>query len=101
MTRSKFMEGCHNEFRRATNPLQIFIEEECAVEKDSSIDSTLLREAYKKYCEERGYKVLSDNNLGQELKRLGHERKRKRRDGIREYVYEGVRLLSGSVPSCP
>ena len=101
MTRSRFMEGCHDEFRRATNPLQIFLEEECTVEKDSSIDSTLLREAYKKYCEEHGYKVLSDNNLGQELKRLGHERKRKRRDGIREYFYEGVRLLSGGVPSCP
>ncbi len=101
MTRSRFMEGCHDEFRRATNPLQIFLEEECTVEKDSSIDSTLLREAYKKYCEERGYKVLSDNNLGQELKRLGHERKRKRRDGIREYFYEGVRLLSGGVPGCP
>ncbi len=101
MTRSSFMEGCHDEFRRATNPLQIFLEEECTVEKDSSIDSTLLREAYKNYCEERGYKVLSDNNLGQELKRLGHERKRKRRDGIREYFYEGVRLLSGGVPGCP
>jgi P4 family phage/plasmid primase-like protien len=101
MTRSSFMEGCHHEFRRATNPLQIFLEEECTVEKDSNIDSTLLREAYKKYCEERGYKVLSDNNLGQELKRLGHERKRKRRDGIREYFYEGLRLLSGGVPSCP
>jgi len=101
MTRSSFMEGCHHEFRRATNPLQIFLEEECTVEKNSSIDSTLLREAYKRYCEERGYKVLSDNNLGQELKRLGHERKRKRRDGIREYFYEGVRLLSGGVPGCP
>ena len=101
MTRSRFMEGCHDEFRRATNPLQIFLEEECTVEKDSSIDSTLLREAYKNYCEERGYKILSDNNLGQELKRLGIERKRKRLDGIRGYVYEGLSLLSGGVPSCP
>ena len=69
--------------------------------KDSSIDSFLLREAYKNYCEERGYKILSDNNLGQELKRLGIERKRKRLDGIRGYVYEGVKLLGDGVPSCP
>ena len=101
MTRSIFMDSCHDEFRRSTNPLQIFIEEECIVEKDSSIDSFLLREAYKNYCEERGYKILSDNNLGQELKRLGIERKRKRQEGIRGYLYEGVRLLSGGVPSCP
>ena len=101
MTRSKFMESCHEEFRRATNPLQIFLEEECTVEKESSIDSTLLREAYKNFCEERGYKILSDNNLGQELKRLGIERKRKRQEGIRGYVYEGLMLLSGGVPSCP
>ena len=95
------MENCHEEFRRATNPLQIFLEEECTVEKESSIDSTLLRESYKNFCEERGYKILSDNNLGQELKRLGIERKRKRQEGIRGYVYEGLRLLSGGVPSCP
>ena len=101
MTRSRFMESCHEEFRRATNPLQIFLEEECTVEKESSIDSTLLREAYKNFCEERGYKVLSDNNLGQELKRLGIERKRKRHEGIRGYVYQGLMLLSGGVPSCP
>ena len=55
----------------------------------------------KKFCEERGYKILSDNNLGQELKRLGIERKRKRQEGIRGYVYEGLMLLSGGVPSCP
>ena len=101
MTSSRFMESCHEEFRRATNPLQIFLEEECTVEKESYIDSTLLREAYKNFCEERGYKILSDNNLGQELKRLGIERKRKRQEGIRGYVYEGLMLLSGGVPSCP
>ena len=101
MTRSKFMESCHEEFRRATNPLQIFLEEECTIEKESSIDSTLLRESYKNFCEERGYKILSDNNLGQELKRLGIERKRKRQEGIRGYVYEGLSLLGGGVPSCP
>ena len=95
------MESCHEEFRRATNPLQIFLEEECTVEKESSIDSTLLREAYKNFCEERGYKILSDNNLGQELKRLGIERKRKRHEGIRGYVYQRLMLLSGGVPSCP
>ena len=99
MTRSRFMESCHEEFRRATNPLQIFLEEECTVEKESSIDSTLLRESYKNFCEERGYKILSDNNLGQELKRLGIEIKRKRQEGIRGYVYEGLRLLSGGVPT--
>ena len=101
MTRSRFMESCHEEFRRATNPLQIFLEEECIVDRDTIIDAALLREAYKNFCDDRGYKILSDNNLGQELKRLGIERKRKRLDGIRGYVYEGVRLLSSGVPSCP
>ena len=80
-------------------PFHIFLEEECIVEINSSIESTLLREAYKKYCEERGYKVMSENTLGQELKRLGHERKRIRRDGIRVYIYEGVRLLRDDVPA--
>ena len=110
------MESCHAEFRRATNPLHIFIEEEYIVEKDSMVDSNSLRDVYKIYWEEKGYKVLSDNNLGQELKRLGFDRIRKRVDGSRAYFYEGISLLSGivsdkllkgispfsgGVPSCP
>ena len=101
MTKSKFMESCHDEFRRATNPLQIFLEEECVVKKDQQTEAETLRFAYKYYCEDRGYKILSDNNLGQELKRLGIERKRKRQDGNRGYIYEGISLLSSGVPSCP
>ena len=81
--------------------MQIFIEEECIIEKDSMVDSNSLREVYKRYCEEKGYKVLSDNNLGQELKRLGFDRTRKRVDGSRAYFYEGIRPLSSAVPGCP
>ena len=101
MTKSAYMESCHAEFRRATNPLHIFIEEEYIVEKDSMVDSNSLRDVYKIYWEEKGYKVLSDNNLGQELKRLGFDRIRKRVEGSRAYFYEGIRLLSRAVPSCP
>jgi len=101
MTKSRFMENCHNEFRRATNPLQIFLEEACVVEKESITEAASFRLAYKYYCEDRGYKILSDNNLGQELKRLGIERKRKRQDGNRGYIYEGISLLRSFVPGCP
>ena len=93
------MENCHNEFRRATNPLQLFVEEECVVEVNASVDSNELRSSYKRYCEDKGYKILSDNKLGQELKRLGVENTRKRSEGGRINTYEGIRLLSGSVHS--
>ncbi len=99
MTKSSYMENCHNEFRRATNPLQLFIEEECVVEVNASVDSNELRSSYKHYCEDKGYKVLSDSNLGKELKRQGVDKFRKRSEGARINEYKGIRLLSGSVHS--
>jgi len=99
MTKSAYMENCHNEFKRATNPLQLFIEEECVVEGNATVDSNELRSCYKQYCEDKGYKVLSDNKLGQDLKRLGINKTRIRTEEGRINLYEGIQLLSGSVHS--
>ena len=99
MTKSSYMEDCHNEFRRATNPLQLFIEEECVVEGNATVDSNELRSSYKRYCEYKGYKVPSDNILGKELKRLGINKTRIRKEDDRISIYEGIQLLSGSVHS--
>ncbi len=99
MTKSSYMENCHNEFKKATNPLQLFIDEECVLEGNATVDSNELRSIYKHYCEDKGYKVLSDNNLGKELKRLGVENTRKRSEGGRINTYEGIRLLNSSVHS--
>ena len=99
MTKSSYMENCHNDFIRATNPLQLFIEEECVVEGNATVDSNEFRSSYKHYCDEKGYKPLSDNKLGQELKRLEINKKRKRIEDGRIFIYEGIQLLSGSVHS--
>ena len=99
MTKSAYMEDCHNEFRRATNPLQLFIEEECVVDADATVDANELRRSYKQYCEDKGYKVLSDSKLGQELKRHGMNKTRVRTEEGRIIIYEGIQLLSGSVHS--
>ena len=99
MTKSSYMEDCHNEFRRATNPLHLFIEEECVVEVNATVDSNEFRSSYKHYCDEKGYKPLSDNKLGEELKRLGINKTRIRSEGGRIFICEGIRLLSGSVHS--
>jgi putative DNA primase/helicase len=99
MTKSAYMEDCHNEFKRATNPLQLFIEEECVVEGNAIVDSNEFRSSYKQYCEDKGYKPLSDNKLGQDLKRLGINKTRIRTEEGRINLYEGIQLLSGSVHS--
>ena len=93
------MEDCHNEFKRATNPLQLFIEEECVLEGNATVDSNEFRSSYKHYCEDKGYKPLSDNKLGQELKRLEINKTRIRTEEGRNNLYEGIQLLSGSVHS--
>jgi putative DNA primase/helicase len=99
MTKSAYMEDCHNEYKRATNPLESFIEDECVIEGNATVDSNELRRRYKQYCEDKGYKVLSDNKLGQELKRLGINKTRIRKEDDRISIYEGIQLLSGSVHS--
>ena len=97
MTKSAYMEDCHNEFKKATNPLQLFIEEECVVEVNATVDSNEFRSFYKHYCDDKGYKPLSDNKLGQELKRHGINKSRIRSEEGRIIIYEGIQLLSGSV----
>jgi P4 family phage/plasmid primase-like protien len=99
MTKSSYMDDCHNEFKRATNPLQLFIEEECVVEGNATVDSNELRSSYKRYCEDKGYKVPPDNILGKELKRLGINKNRIRKEEGRIILYEGIQLLSSSVHS--
>jgi len=99
MTKSSYMDECHNEFRRATNPLQLFIEEECVVEVNAKVDSKELRKRYKQYCEDNGYNVLCDSNLGKELKRLRIYKSRTRTEEGRINIYEGVQFLSVSVHS--
>jgi len=99
MSKSSYMEDCHNEFKKATNPLQLFIEEECVLEGNATVDSKEFRISYKHYCDEKGYKPLSDNKLGQELKRHGINKSRIRSEEGRIILYEGIQLLSGSVHS--
>ncbi|MDG2065178.1 MAG: phage/plasmid primase, P4 family [SAR324 cluster bacterium] len=99
MTKSAYMEDCHKEFKRATNPLQLFIEEECILEGNATVVSNVFRSSYKQYCEDNGYKVLSDSNLGKELKRLRINKSRTRTEEGRIFIYEGIQLLSGSVHS--
>ena len=69
------------------------------MEVNAKVDSKELRRRYTQYCEDKGYKVLSDNNLGKELKRQGVDKFRKRSEGDRINEYKGIRLLSGSVHS--
>ena len=79
--------------------MQLFIEEECVVEVNATVDSNEFRSSYKHYCDEKGYKVLSDNKLGQELKRLEIKKTRIRSEEGRISIYEGIRLLNSSVHS--
>ena len=99
MTKSAYMEDCHNEFKRATNPLQSFIEEECVIEANAKVYSKELRKYYIQYCEDNGYKILTDSNLGKELKRHGINKTRLRKEEGRICIYEGIKPLSSSVHS--
>lgn len=113
MTPSAEFAAAHDTFKRESNPVQMFIEECCtpidlayleqtgltgdlwqSYTVDNSVSCRQFREAYVVYCQEGGYRALSDIKLGKDVKRLGFERKRRSVVGQRCYYFSGIKLQS-------
>jgi putative DNA primase/helicase len=74
-----------------------FIEQECSIDllsKDVLTPTATIRDAYIRFCANRGSKALDMNILGEELKHLGIENKPKRIHGKQVRCYFGIRLMA-------
>lgn len=61
-------------YRRESNPVVLFIEDECYIEKDIHKEalSSLVYTRYASWCKDNGFKPLSSKNLKHEMERLKH-----------------------------
>ena len=87
LQKPKCVQESVSEYRKESDTIGLFAEEECVIEKGCSVQSGVIFETYKNWCEGNGFKPLSIVNFGKKMKekfscRLIHGRK----------CYDGVRL---------
>ena len=71
------------EYRKANNNVRSFVDDACMLEVSSSIEKAILYAVYKNYCEDSGFKRLSINQFGRELRRAYPQITESRTSGAR------------------
>lgn len=91
-TKSAICEATLIDFMEEMNPARAFLSAHYEPADECQIPSTEIYAAYKTWCQECGYRPLSDGSFGKEIKRLfqncGHEQKRI--GGRRVWLYLGI-----------
>jgi putative DNA primase/helicase len=80
------------QYRQEANPVALFVEEECCVYEAARMQSSVIYDAYKKWCLANNFKPHSSKNFKNEMERLDFEHK-KDRDCNRFY---GVELFTAT-----
>lgn len=83
------------QYETGASRIKSFIEQVCIREPGNeslSIESSRLKEAYRKYCREQGTSFFDEKKFGEELKALGVIHKQKRVLGKRPYYEFGIAL---------
>lgn len=109
-TASEEFQAAHDDFRRDTNPIALYLAEQCINlfvnmeqrqippnEKEDflrtqSVRTDHFRQDYIVWCEKNGYKALSEVNLGKEVARLGYQKKRIMSASKRFHLYYGLSM---------
>jgi phage/plasmid-associated DNA primase len=89
------MEELRRKYAENTSRIKGFIAEKCelsAGNEEYSIESSVLREAYRKYCIANGTRYFDERKLGEELKAMGVIHKQKGSRQRRVYYDFGIRL---------
>jgi len=91
------VEEVKRDYQRKSNTVIAFLADMCRIDLASPefvTSSGKLYDKYTEYCKQRKERPLDANIFGMELKKVGIEKERIRNNGIREYYYLGVQLLS-------
>jgi putative DNA primase/helicase len=80
------------DYKTEVNPAKEFLTETCEENSYAEISCSSLYDAYKKWCNENGYRQLGERQFGKEVKRLfpRSEKRRTSQQGDREYKYFGI-----------
>ena len=95
------VEEVKRDYQRKSNTVMAFLADMCRIDLVSPefvTSSGKLYDEYTMYCKQRKERPLDANIFGTELKEEGIEKDRIRNNGIREYYYLGVQLLSNERP---
>ena len=86
-----------NEFQHETNPVRVFLDEQCQVDPSGTIPITNLYDTYKMFCDGNGYRPLNEAHFGREVRLVFPHIKRTRITKTtppynidRPYVYQGI-----------
>lgn len=91
------VEEVKKDYERKSNTVKAFLVEMCRIDLASPEFVTSSGKLYSEYtanCRQRRERPLDANVFGMELRKAGIEKDRLRNNGIREYYYLGVQLLS-------
>jgi putative DNA primase/helicase len=91
------LEEIRRQYEMGASRIRSFIQEMCILEagNDSlAIESSVLRDAYRKYCRAHGSIFFDERKFGEELKALGVVHRQKRAGKVRPYFEFGVALKS-------
>jgi P4 family phage/plasmid primase-like protien len=91
------VEEVKRDYERKSNTVMAFLGDMCRIDLGSPeflVSSGKLYDEYTLYCKQRKERPLDANIFGMELKKVGIEKNRIRNNGIREYYYLGVQLVS-------
>lgn len=84
---------------KESNNVAQFVDECCELSSDYHIGNVALRNRYKKFCDENGYKAMGKTKLNKELSNLGIESNKPIRvNGKPSKGYKGIKLNSQYAP---
>jgi putative DNA primase/helicase len=86
------------QYETGASRIKSFIDQKCILGSGNEslfVESTRLREAYRKYCREQGTSFFDEKRFGEELKTLGVAHRQKREGGKRPYYELGIALKDG------
>jgi len=73
-------------YEKESNPVALFIEEECIIGTGNRIQSSTIYSAYKDWCRDSGYKALSTQRFKTEMERLKYFHKKTMTANFFEHV---------------
>jgi len=97
-TASQVCDQASDQYRVQCNPVATFVNDYCQVDPAVSVPKRLMYEAYEGFCRSNGYKALSSERFGTELRRVvpGLQDTRPSVAGRRVTTYEGIALVGNS-----
>jgi len=91
----KTIEDIAERYTMLSDPILSFVDEQCELDCDASIDKQVLYDAFAQYCQDRKIPTISKESFGRNLKNsptLHIGTVRSRSDGYRAYCWQGIKI---------